>query len=153
MYGDLSPLADLASLVWLRLREPGTPFENLQTLEGLTELYELEMGHGGLVDISPLAELTAMRELDLGSNRIEDLEPLGGLESLRVLDLRDNRVRDIDALVANPGLGMGDTITLVGNPLGADAVRTHIPELEARGAALAYDRDDFPDSQQRVLHD
>ena len=153
MYGDLSPLADLASLVWLRLREPGTPFENLQTLEGLTELYELEMGHGGLVDISPLAELTAMRELELGNNRIEDLEPLGGLESLQVLDLRDNRVRDIDALAANPGLGMGDTITLVGNPLGADALRTHIPELESRGAAVAYDRDDFPDSPLRVLHD
>ena len=85
---DLSPLAGLASLVWLHLREPGTPFENLQALEGLTELYELTMGHGGLVDISPLAELTAMRELDLGSNRIQDLEPLGGLESLRVLDLR-----------------------------------------------------------------
>lgn len=62
-------------------------------------------------------------------------------------------MRDIDALAANSGLGMGDTITLVGNPLEADALRTHFPELESRGAAVAYDRDDFPDSPLRVLHD
>ena len=153
MYGDLSPLAGLTSLASLHLREPGTPFENPQALENLADLRELTLDHGGLAEIPPLAESAVLLELNLEGNNIEDLAPLAGREHLRVLDLDDNRVRDIAPLAENPGLGDGDTISLVGNPLGPDALRTHIPELESRGASVAYDRDDFPDSPLRVLHD
>ena len=153
MYGDLSPLAGLTSLSSLHLREPGTPFENPQALEGLADLRELTLAHGGLAEIPPLAESAVLLELSLEGNRIEDLAPLAGREHLRILDLDDNRIHDIAPLAGNPGLGVGDTISLVGNPLGPDALRTHIPELESRGASVAYDRDDFPDSPLRVLHD
>ena len=151
--GDLSPLADLTSLVWLHLREPGTPFDNLEALEGLSNLSELTMDHGELEGISSLATLVLLRELNLENNRIEDLAPLAGLASLHVLDLDHNQVHDVAALVENPGLGTGDTVSLAGDPLGADALTTHIPELEARGVSVAYDRDDFPDSPLRVLRD
>ena len=153
MYGDLSPLAGLTALTLLHLPEPGTPFENPQALEGLADLRELTLDHGGLEEIPPLAESAVVLELNLEGNNIEDLAPLAGRKYLRVLDLDDNRVRDIAPLAGNPGLGAGDTISLVGNPLGPDALRTHIPELESRGASVAYDRDDFPDSPLRVLHD
>ncbi len=151
--GDLSPLAGLASLQRLHLHQPGTPFENLQALEGLPLLRYVRMIGGGLEGIPPLAESAEPYTLYVNGNRIEDLSPLAGLESLLVLSLDNNRVRDIAPLVENPRLGAGDTISLVGNPLGADALRTHIPELESRGATVARDRDDFPDSPLRVLRD
>ena len=151
--GDLSPLADLNSLQRLILRQPGLPFESQSVLRRLTGLRELTLDHGGLEDISPLSALVGLEELDVEGNRIESLAPLTGLEQLSVLNLKDNRITDVAALAANLGLGAGDAITLAGNPLGADALRTHIPELEARGAAVAYDRDDFPDSPLRELRD
>ena len=153
MHGDLSPLAGLASLEHLHLYEPGAPFENPQALQGLAGLRELTLERGGLEEVPALAESAVLLELNLEGNGIEDLAPLAGREYLRLLDLDDNRVRDIAPLVENPGLGDGDTISLVGNPLGPDALRTHIPELESRGASVAYDRDDFPDSPLRVLRD
>ena len=151
--GDLSPLAKLDSLVRLRVQEPGTRFENLPALEAMSHLEELTLDHGGLEAIAPMAEIATLRELDLSGNRIEDLAPLAGLTRLDALHLDDNRVRHIAALAANPGLGAGDTISLVGNPLGQDALLTHIPDLESRGASVAYDRDDFPDSPLRILRD
>ena len=151
--GDLSVLSELALLEQLHLVEPGMPFENLSALAGLSQLRELTLAEGGLDEIPPLSESAALVELNLEGNRIEDLAALGGLEWLRYLDLDDNRIRNIAALAANPGLGAGDTISLVGNPLGTDALLTHIPDLESRGVSVAYDRDDFPGSPLRVLHD
>jgi len=151
--GDLTPLTELASLERLYLHEPGTPFKNPTVLEGLSNLRELTLDHGGLGEIPPLAESAVLLELNLEGNQIDDLAPLAGREHLRVLDLDDNRVHDVAPLVENTGLGEGDTISLVGNPLGADALLTQVPELESRGASVAYDRDDFPDSPLRVLRD
>ena len=152
LYGDLSPLAGLASLEWLYLEEPGTPFENVHTLEGLTELLHLKMTQGGLDGI-PRLEAPELYFLNLQGNRIEDLVPLAGATAMLTLNLDDNRVVDIADLVANAGIGDGDSISLVGNPLGADALLTHIPELESRGVTVEYDRDDFPDSPLRMLRD
>lgn len=151
--GDLSPLAGLDALERLHLNRPGTPFRNLRELAELSLLRELTLVHGGLDDISALADLADLSRVNLEGNRIEDLAALRGPEQLWVLDLDDNRVVDIAALAANAGLGEGDIISLVGNPLGAEALATHIPELESRGASVAYDRDDFPDSPLRILRD
>ncbi len=151
--GDLSPLAGLTSLRRLQLYEPGTPFRNSQELAGLSQVRYLTLTRGGLDGISPLADMAYLFEVDLEGNRIEDLAALGGLERLHYLDLDDNGIRDIAALAANARLGAGDTISLVGNPLGPDALLTHIPDLESRGVTVAYDRDEFPDSPLRMLHD
>ena len=151
-YGDLSPLSGHAALLRLHLHEPGTPFENLAALEGL-RLAQLTMTDGGLEDISPLGELASLRKLNIECNSIEDLEALAGLEWLGNVNVDDNRVYDIAALVANAALDDGATVSLVGNPLGPDALWTHIPELESRGVSVFYDRDDVPDSPLRVLHD
>lgn len=151
--GDLSPLADLRSLTRLELEAPGTPFENVRVVGRMSGLVELKLPRGGLAEMPPLAESAVLRELELPGNRIDDLSPLAGQESLRRLDLDDNRVSDLAPLAANPGLGAGDTVSLLGNPLGPEALLTHIPALEARGATVAYDRDVFPDSPLRVLHD
>jgi hypothetical protein len=67
--------------------------------------------------------------------------------------LYDNRIRDVAALADNPGLGLGDRVLLSGNPLGRDALLTHIPALESRGVDVDFDPDEFPDSPLRALDD
>jgi hypothetical protein len=69
-------------------------------------------------DISPLASanLTSLTELSLGGNQIGDIEPL----------------------VDNPGLGEGDYVDLVFNPLSDTSLNTYIPQLEARGVIVDY---------------
>ena len=151
VYGNLSPLAGLVSLRRLSLFEPGTPFENLDALEPLS-LQSLRMVRGDLDRIPPVA-WARLSSLHLLGNRIEDLAPLAEATSLWLLSLSNNRVVDVGNLVANPGLGDGDSIWLEGNPLGPDALQTHIPELESRGVKVTYTRDDFHYSPLRILED
>ena len=73
------------------------------------------------------------------ANQISEISPLAGLTSLTDLLLLDNQINDIAPLVANAGIGSGDTIDLRSNPLNKDAILDHIPALEARGATILWD--------------
>jgi hypothetical protein len=59
-----------------------------------------------------------------------------GLIQLTRLYLSDNSISDISALVANTGLGNGDTINLRGNRLSSLSSGTHIPTLQSRGVTV-----------------
>ena len=151
--GDLSPLAGLRELRLLELPEPGTPYGDLSPLAALTGLRRLGLGRGGVEDISALAGLKALERLALHANRISDVSPLAGLEALSYLYLADNHIRDVSGLAENAGFGLGDRVFVDGNPLGADALLTHIPALQERGVEVVYDPDDFLDSPLRELRD
>ena len=55
-----------------------------------------------------------------------------------MLGLMQNQISDISPLVDNPGLGEGDDVILVNNPLSEESVNVHILELEARGVTVEY---------------
>ena len=74
-----------------------------------------------------------LEELDLSGNSISDLSPLSELTNLAQLWLYDNHIHDIQPLVDNEGLGAGDWVWLMDNPLSNEAIDTDIVTLEARG--------------------
>ena len=172
---DLSPLAGLTNLTWLRLRN--NSISDISPLAGLTNLTYLNLGGNLMIsDISPLSGLTNLETLWLYANSISNLSPLAGLTNLRLLSLwfnsvsdisplagltnlrhlwlsnssyalpqtgfltdssfNNNSISDLSPLVANTGLGAGDTVEVWGNPLSDASIQTHIPALQSRGVTV-----------------
>ena len=127
---DVSPLAGLNRLEQLYLGR--NAISGLSGLSRLTLLRVLELQDNRIRDISPIAALTRLRFLDLADNAIRDLSPLQDLRRLQRLDLANNDIRDIEPLLANSGLGAGDTVYLQGNPLDSASINIHIPALTER---------------------
>ena len=146
---DLSPLADLASLrqLWLGAGAVG----DVSPLAGLRSLTHLDLGDNELEDVSDLRRLTSLTYLGLYSNDIEDVSALRGMTSLADVRLRNNRISDISDLAANDGLGRGDHLDLLGNPLDDDAHATHIPALQERGVEVYFDPPDGVAISDRAL--
>jgi len=106
-------------------------------LAGLTTL---AMYNRGVADLTGLEYVTGLTTLHLSGHSFSDLTPLSGLTNLSgTLALENNSISDIAPLVANTGLGSGDTINLRGNPLNAAAYSTHIPALQGRGVTVQFD--------------
>ena len=76
--------------------------------------------------------------LNLEHNQISDISPLANLTSVTDLFLDGNQISDISPLVQNEGLGTGDYINLLSNPLSSDSINIYIPQLEARGVVVVY---------------
>ena len=92
----------------------------------------------------PLAAMTEMNSLYLSYNQIGDVSPLEGMTRMIRLHLTDNQVSDISPLVANPGIGMLDTVDLEWNPLSSESLHDDMPELCQRGAEVQWtDADGF----------
>ena len=123
---DLSPLAGLTNLTWLRLRN--NSISDISDLAGLTNLTWLNLGGNLMIsdisaftgltnltslylygnsisDISDLASLTNLTFLNLWFNSIADLSPLRGLTNLTWLGLYNNLVSDISPLIGLTNLG------------------------------------------------
>ena len=98
-----------------------------------------------VLELTGLEFAVNLQQLDLRGNRIVDLSPLAGLQRLNRIELDDNNITDISPLTANESIGLGDQVFLAGNPLGPASVSELIPELESRGAYVAY-RDDHGDA-------
>lgn len=123
--GDLTPLAALTQLEVLDLADNDIGF--IEPLAALTQLIDLDLGNQdfragtffaiGIRDISALSNLVQLQRLLMPKNTVSDLNPLIGMTQLQFLDLEDNIVNDLTALLANPGLGSGDLIVLLGNSL------------------------------------
>ncbi|HKK20942.1 MAG TPA: leucine-rich repeat domain-containing protein [candidate division Zixibacteria bacterium] len=111
---------------------------NLTPLESLTDLHWLSLKNNQISDIAPLSYLTNLTELDLSYNAIVDVSPLSNLTYLGYLDIGYNRIRDISPLVANSGIGSGDIISLILDPLEHESIMSHIPALRARGATVHW---------------
>ena len=94
---DLSSLAGLTNLRWLRLRN--NLISDISPLVGLTNLRYLNLGGNLMIsDISPLAGLTKLETLWLYANSISDISPLAGLTNLTRLVLWFNLISDISPL-------------------------------------------------------
>ena len=90
-------------------------------------------------NLTGLETATNLVGLDLLSNNISDISAVTGLTRLRWLDLSTNNISDISPLIANNGLGNGDTVYVGGNPLSYLSIHTHIPILQSRGARVYFD--------------
>ena len=131
---------EMATLIRLEANEAG--ISNLTGLEGATNLTTLTLWSNSITDLSPLAGLTNLTTLMLGINNISDISALAGLINLTLLMLQYNNINDISPLVANAGLGGGDTIYVNGNHLlsiNHTSIKTHIPTLQSRGVTVEFD--------------
>lgn len=133
---DISVLKNLTNLEYLYLGN--NDISDISALSELTNLNELILGINDISDISALSKLTNLVKLDLVSNNITDIPALSGLIKLRYIYLGYNKIADIEPLVNNTGLGFGDFLDLLYNPLDDVSILNYIPELQARGVILYY---------------
>jgi hypothetical protein len=131
---DLGPLAALTNLDALSFAE--NRVSDLTPLAGLGNLTYIYMNGNQIIDLGPISGLTSLTELYVAASPLADLSPLAGLTELQFIQLDFDQITDLAPLVANPGIGTGDTIWIRGNPLSQEAIETQIPALEARGATV-----------------
>ena len=134
---DISGLSNLTNLE--RLGLDGTSISDISALSNLTNLESLDLTHNSISDISALSNLTSLEWLTLWNNSISDISALSNLTSLEWLSLSNNSISDISPLVANTGLGSGDSVYLRSNPLSSTSINTHIPALQRRGVTVGFD--------------
>ena len=139
---DISALGGLIELTTLELG--ANSVSDISALGSLTQLTTLSLGLNSVSDISALGGLTELTHLSLWYNSVSDISALGGLTELTWLDLTDNLVSDVSPLVANTGLGSGNEVHLVGNPLSHTSINTHIPILQSRGVTVKFDDEAYP---------
>ena len=118
-----------------RGKAPGTPI----TIADMLVLTELSARNSNISDLTGLEYATNLTELDLNHNNITDISPLAGLTHLAELRLHRNLISDLSPLVANTGLRHGDLVSITGNPLNAESINTHIPELQSRQVRVRFD--------------
>ena len=136
---NLAPLARLTNLTSLWLTEMGNRLTDISALSGLTNLTTLGLSENAITDISPLEDLTNLTTLALDANLyISDISPLEDLTNLNSLWLGANAITDISPLKSNTGLGTGDKVWLVGNPLSYPSIYTDIPAIQARGVTVSF---------------
>ena len=134
---DITPLGGLTSLTDLGLS--GNPISDLAPLGGLTALAMLGLNNMPISDLTPLANLASLSRLYLYSCRITNVAPLARLTALLDVDLGANQIADVAALGRNFGIGSGDSVNLLGNPLSRVSVYTHIPAMQRRGVRVYFD--------------
>jgi len=133
---DISGVAGLndLSLLWVS----SCRVKDITPIKNLTKLRTIYFTDNQIVDISPLKRLTDLEYIDLDKNQIVDVSPLEKLVKIRRLNLWYNRITDILPLVKNRGLGRGDFLGLIGNPLNEKSVNEYIPELRKRGVYVSW---------------
>ena len=135
---DLTGLQYCVNLTWLYV-DFFAYISDLNPLSNLTNLQRLYLRLQEITDISPLSRLTNLTTLDLvAGNQINDITPLTGLTNLTTLLLDDNLSSDLQPLVSNAGLGLGDIVSVVNNPLSAGSRDVHIPALLRRGVKVGW---------------
>ena len=134
---DISAVSGLTSLTTLKLGS--NSLSDISALSGLTNLTTLGLGDNSISDISAVSGLTNLTTLNLRDNSLSDISAVSGLTNLTILNLRGNSLSDISPLVSNTGLGTGDSVNLVSNPLSYPLIYyTHIPALQARGTTVFF---------------
>lgn len=133
---DMSPLQNYTNAFALELNN--TVVGDISFLEDFDQLTWLDFNNAVIGDLAPIQGLTTLTHLDLTGTGQQDLTFLSGLPDLASLDLLDNAVRDLGPLVANTGIGAGDSVNLFWNPLDSEdpTVQADIAALQARGVQL-----------------
>ena len=137
---DISPLENHESLTELNLS--GNPISNISVISNFQNLTSLALGDDDesepLVDISSLSYLKELQSLSLGSNHITNLDPISSLNNLSIVALGENPITDLSALLANDGIGEGDTISLGGKAITSEVLIRQLGELESRGVRIFH---------------
>ena len=116
----------------------------------MANLTRLSATNANITDLTGLEAATNLTHLDLDNNSISDISALENLTKLTSLSLSGNSISDISPLVANTGLGNGDTVDVSENPLNDASIKTHIPALQSRGVAVEFGEPvDIPDPNLR----
>ncbi len=139
---DLTGLEFATNLTFLWLENNN--ITDISSVTGLTKLTRLDFGNNFIADISPVAGLDNLTSLWLWDNSISDISSVTGLTNLTKLGLWGNSISDISPLVANIGLGSGDTVYVQNNPLSYQSIHTHIPALQSRGVTVEFDNRAYP---------
>lgn len=149
---DLSPLAGLTNLLFLGITQNSVtdisfvtdlrslrelwaaynPIADLGPLSTLTNLEVLALANCVATDLAPLASLTHLREIYFLDSPISDITPLAALTNIHTAHLNGNQITDVQPLISNAaagGLGHGDRLELVYNPLSEFARTNQIPIL------------------------
>ena len=133
---------------------------DLSFLTTLTNLVDLDLSSNltaiDIEDLTPLQNLTKLQKLDLTAGNdgddigeIRDIRPLQGLANLTELRLSRQPIEDISPLVANSGLGEGDTVTLGNDGCPDASYRADVKTLRERGVnvSLSFRRCEEEDGQ------
>ena len=143
---DLSALSALTNLNTLHLS--GNNISDISALSGLTNLNTLNLDSNRISDISALSALTNLTWLDLHGNNISDISALSGLANLTALNLNSNKISDISPLLALNLIGtqwFSTGLHVKNNPLNNEAIRTHIPAMQAKGFVVSFDNITHPE--------
>ena len=134
---DLSGIEHLSNLTQLDISQ--NQISDLAPLASLSNLTSITLIFNQISDVTPLTSLYNLSSLSLFRNQISDISPLASLSNLSSLNLSFNQISDISPLVENSGLGPGDNVLLVANPLdlseGSEDLE-NIRQLEARGVSV-----------------
>ena len=142
---DISGLSGLTGLTYLDVRL--NSIRDISGLSGLTSLTVLTLYSNSISDISALSGLTNLMVLTLYNNSISDINALSGLTGLGdvdgpyyrpgpALNLSNNpNLTNIQPLLANTGLGVGDSVDLRSTNVSC----ADVAALEAKGVTVGSD--------------
>ena len=134
---NISAVSRLTNLRSLNLNS--NSISDISPVGGLTNLTQLSIGGNNIMNISPVEGLTNLTQLALHSNNIVDISAISGLTNLTGIILWGNSISDLSPLVSNTGLGSGNSVDVLKNPLNAASLNTHIPTLQRRGVNVKFD--------------
>lgn len=140
MIFDPAPLAGLPALVELSLADnPLKP--DLGALLALDDLVRLDLSRTDRELLHPFAPQT-LTTLVAEGNALVDLAPLAGHTALRSIYLDDNAITTIEPILAAPFWGNRCvSLHVSGNPLGADTLGDHLPQLCQLATRIFWDQD------------
>ncbi len=145
---DVSALSGLANLTRLYLDDNNISDISALSESELTNLALLRLGRNNISDISALLGLTNLTQLYLFNNNISDTSALSALTNLTHLHLRYNNISDMSPLLALNLTGTqwdSTGLDIRNNPLNNEAIRTHIPAMQARGIVVSFDNITHPE--------
>ncbi len=131
-----------------RLDARNADIQDLTGLEHASKLDWLNLDSNNISDISALSGLTNLTQLYLFNNNISDTSALSALTNLTHLHLRYNNISDMSPLLALNLTGTqwdSTGLDIRNNPLNNEAIRTHIPAMQARGIVLSFDNITHPE--------
>ncbi|HPC16914.1 MAG TPA: leucine-rich repeat domain-containing protein [Candidatus Hydrogenedentes bacterium] len=154
---SVAPLAPLTALTLLDLGS--NQITDASGLSGLTALHALHLGYNLIASAANLPVLPNLATLTIPGNSFESLDGIEAFANLSILVASENLLTDIGALasltnlqylyldanllvditplLANEGIGDGDTVWLSGNPLNLASLNA-IETLRSRGVYVDY---------------
>jgi Leucine-rich repeat (LRR) protein len=103
----------------------GAGIQNLSGISALENLTNLQLGANLIRSTSPMDGLDNLSTLILTGNIINDLNGMQNLLRLNYVELSGNQIRNITPILQNNaqgGIGKGDFLFLIGNPVDTNQV-------------------------------